>query len=1425
MGSVFQDDIPTSDSENDDVLQGQAEADLSDDFQEPGSDSISSTKHQGDALAETLDQDGEAEMAPTGSIAARAYQLEMYNSSLKRNIIVTMDTGSGKTQVAVMRLQAAMERTDKMAWFLAPTTSLCIQQHEVISAQIPSVNCKTFLGIDGIDSWSSRAKWAQELDGVRIVVCTHQILCDALDHSFVDMGDISLIVFDEAHNCVRNHPGSKIMRCHYHTRKKDGLPVPSILGLSASPSMNASAANIGHLEVIMDATCRTPIIHREELLLHSNRPTIQYLSYKSTNVFETTGLSESVDSLRSLFANYTLNHDPIITHLRFSRSESAQYKLKSIMAKNDTFCQRQVRSIVRRAEVIRDSLGIWAAEFYIHEVLNEFITSENKPDQESSLRTRQWDYLRYLCKDIHLVCPPVNALRGNMVSSQLQVLIDYLVNLSKGVKGIIFANERSTVSTLTHVLSVHEGIKEAGHKIGMIVGSMRTHYRTDLWDLSLRDAKKNNALTDFRTGKANILVATSVLEEGIDVPACNLVVCFDPPADFKSFIQRRGRARSKESSLVMMTSDSEVDKKNWEAQEQEIKLIYENEKRQIDRLIELEDGIDIEEVVRLEGQSFIVPSTGARLDMDNAMAHLHHFCAVLGSSEFVDSRPNFIFEETEVDGVYNVSAMVILPSFLPVEYRKTKSQGTWRSQKNSAKDAAFFAYIKLHEAGLVNDHLLPFKFEEFVPGVEGRDAVSEVSGLASPWPRVSMLWKNGRENPWTYPLRIKGPDGYINSEYCMALPESLTIMDPIVLYPRSDTIWNIEIGEGHQSFTREYLKTVDHTLPLLTAAFGYRQWITKEETRAPAVKFWSPNRSIKMDDIASCKLTPELLKAHDGSPLIVRDSSLKPYLFESFLEKRPPLDQVQTCLKELENMSPDTPCMSVTSYSKRLDFLHNLKESSQKSRSRKYRRVIPVAGCTKDDFHPEYLDFGMLIPCIIHEVEIRLLAKHLSETILKPVQISNTRLVREAMSSRASSEPLNYERIEFLGDSILKFMAAVNVCAQKLEWPEGYLTFLKDSIVANSRLQRVCTEQRLAQYILVKPFTGRKWSPAYIEDDSQEPEEVEHRVLSTKTLADFVEALIGASFLDGGLDRTLLCLNTLWSGDYMWKKPEVCRSTIYESARFSELARNLVPLEKLLGYTFVKKSLLIEAVTHASFLSAESWERSMERLEFLGDAVLDEIVVKRLFTIKPPLSTSQLHTMKTSLVNGDFLAWLSLSYTCPSDDPTSRAPQRSLWQFMRYSSAAIVLSTADTKRRFLDAREDLENEFKHGRTYPWAKLARLLAKKFYSDMFESIIGAMYIDSGSTEPCERFLEALGVFKILERMVRDKVRVIHPKELFSRVTGGSTVDYVIEKGVDGNPEAFRCRLLVNDVCWAEIDDGVSPEEAQVNAAHVALEKLGR
>jgi len=106
---------------------------------------------------------------------------------------------------------------------------------------------------------------------------------------------------------------------------------------------------------------------------------------------------------------------------------------------------------------------------------------------------------------------------------------------------------------------------------------------------------QRDTLAEFRARRKNLIVTTDALEEGIDVTACNLVTCFDPPPNVKSFIQRRGRARQERSDFAIMFPKNDRGSKieSWKDLEENLIRAYQSDLRKVQQFAEAEDGAEV----------------------------------------------------------------------------------------------------------------------------------------------------------------------------------------------------------------------------------------------------------------------------------------------------------------------------------------------------------------------------------------------------------------------------------------------------------------------------------------------------------------------------------------------------------------------------------------------------------------------------------------------------------------------------------------------------------------------------------------------------------------------------------------------------------------------------------------------------------------
>ncbi|MCJ1280825.1 Dicer-like protein 2 [Xylographa opegraphella] len=1392
----------------------------------------------------------------------RGYQLEMVAESMVKNIIVAVGPlylvvkqnlthGRWIPEAArhiylgraLLRIKAELDRCgpEKLVWFLCPTVVLAQQQYEYFGQNLRCVQIRILTGNDGVDRWGEKQIWDNVLKDIKLVVSTYQVLLDALVHGFVGMRRLALLIHDECHNCTKESSANRIMQEFYHPNHRLVGAVPHILGLSASPIMNTKLGGLEKIEQNMHALSRTPKLHREELLRYVHLPEIKILKYP-----EFVHALEKPPLLRGLLRIYSdmdIRSDPYVVKLCAAGHGDDSEQLRKAFMSRKTYCQDQMKGLCNMAINVYEELGVWAVELYIYICLNNFqsrrvpsiINFEGLDEDERAY------LLRVLAPLFECKVDDQRSPEDSELSPKVHLLLDYLhAEVGPGFAGLVFVQTRASVRLVAQLISTHTLTKDR-LVVGTFVGTSNHAKKKSSIGEVHNVLDQGETLDDLRYGRKNLIIATSVLEEGIDVSATNTVICFEKPANLKSFIQRRGRARSAKSKYIIML-DEDCQKNilhTWRQLEDDMKQLYMDDMRRLEEIRQQEDE---------EGDKvFKVESTGAQMNLKDAVRHLEHWCNVLPKTQYADLRPVYSLE-SHADKKH-VRARVLLPKSVDKSVRETVGGSWWKSEKFAKRDAAFEAYIALYHAGLVNDHLLPLLISDEAvlqeyADVEKRPGLVKVREMLSPWPEVAAAWQAGAT---PFQSTIKFSIGQSVVLMRMISPFALPSLSRLTLYPDIDSIVQVDFDPIAGVEYSGDIKVSDAITSLLLFSI-YRSRMVSDRRGYPIL--FEP--FIDVTELE--KWLAEVTGTRPATTLVakspacmqnglVRDLSMDgvSYIFSGVEYQPVEIDGV----KADGNAEPDmglAPVLAVSKLSKRSDFLHRMGESEGLKKTRMPQYLAPDT-CTVDNLPYTNSQYAMYIPCIMHHLESALTTEHLCDNLLSPVHFNNHHLVTTAITASSAREAYNYQSLEFMGDSCLKLYATINFMAMHLNWHEGFLTLKKGYMVSNGRLALAAQQTGLEQYIITNAFTGSKWKPLYNEDLLQ-AQPIKMRELSTKILADVVEALLGAAFVDGGYPKVQTCLS-IFLPEVSWQSLNNCREVLLKVAIPNEASlfpHHFSHLEVLLNYQFNTKSLLLEALTHPSHLGPDDTP-SYERLEFLGDALLDIIITTRVFQHRSSLKPFRMHLLRTAMVNANFLAFVGMRHfisvartSLPPQNPRASSSalecnmELSIWHFMRHGhSADLVKAQASCQARFVELEHAISEALTNGDSHPWRLLTTLAPVKFFSDIIESIIAAIYIDSaGSLAACETFLTVLGIIPYVDRALHSAIAMMHPKEELGIVAGNEKVKYEVviledgEEEQDGRP-GYKCKVSVGEQEAAVVFGARTRIEAETRAAEEAVKFL--
>ncbi|KAK3688605.1 hypothetical protein B0T22DRAFT_459895 [Podospora appendiculata] len=1299
----------------------------------------------------------------------RDYQLELFERAKTQNTIAVLDTGSGKTLIAALLLRWAIQneeedraagRQKRIAFFLVDKVALVFQQHAVLVSNL-DYPVEKLCGemVDGV----SAEFWHKTFDDNMAIVCTSEILYACLHHSYIRMDQINLLVFDEAHHTKKNHPYARIIK-DFYVALADPAKRPRILGMTASPvdAQIDPRRAAEELEALLHSKIATPAdpASLQHTVSKPKKETIVGYDRKPAD-WET----ELHRSLHAIMGGHKIFHKPFL----FTRQATAE--LGPWCA--DRFWQlffREKEIVKLEARTERDLMREAAVDNHMDQCTKEVRDAHELVDG-------------------HGFVPP--ALDRDLLSPKVIELVKILQEQYKDPgsnrRCIVFVKQRNTAMLLADLLRQPE-IKIPGVEVGVLVGNGSNDSGFDYHKVGFREQVLN--ILKFKRGEINCIFATSVAEEGLDIPDCNVVIRFDLYNTLIQYIQSRGRARKEGSEYIHMIENGNLshrtkileNKQNEDALRKFCDALPEDRK-----LTGNHFNFDMEYFMRKEkGQrQYTVPETGAKLNYKQSLICLATFVASLPHPPETHLSPEYVI--TTVPEGYQCEVM--LSSASPVRCATGRPYGRKAVAKCSA---AFEMCLALLKGKYLDSHLQP-AFTKQLPRM--RNA------------RVALSSKKRKE----YTMRTKPEIWSTVGEPVELHAVALTLTDPAALDRPSSPIllltrqslpeiapFTLFFGENRSSKVccipvPGYIKVGRDPLRQGLAAFTlniFSDIFSKEydATAAQLPYFLAPTSKDHAFDFASTENLDEIINM-DILDLTRKTGAIE-YRFDEpdeFFQNRYVVDpydgsrkfilqQRRRDLKPTDHVPEGVPAPSHHAW-KRCETKDILNYSSSlwsKSRTHvKFREDQPVVeaqllsvrrnllddNISDHDMQPkqcflvleplrisplpvDVVTMAYNFPVIIHRIESNLIALDACkrfglnirsdlalEAFTKDCDNSDEHDV-EKLNFQAGMGN-NYERLELLGDSFLKMATTVSIFTLIPDKDEFEYHVERMLLICNRNLFNNALEANLEEYIRSMAFNRRTWYPeGLVLLKGKRSDNKARHVLADKSIADVCEALIGAAYLTGGesnngFDLAVQAVTAVVKdknhnmgvySDYYaaYKMPT------WQTAPANSVQRNMA--EKFgdrMGYNFKYPRLLRCAFQHPTYPTIYEKLPSYQRLEFLGDALLDMACVDYLFHRYPGADPQWLTEHKMAMVSNQFLGCL--------------AHALGFHKFIAFYSPSIQKEILDyateMDEALASAKEDAvaagKPEADFSRDF-WVHCSR--PPKCLPDVVEAYVGAMFVDS-------------------------------------------------------------------------------------------------
>ncbi|KAF7283787.1 hypothetical protein GWI33_022827 [Rhynchophorus ferrugineus] len=651
-------------------------------------------------------------MSAESDFKPRDYQVALREIAIKKNTIIYLPTGSGKTYIAVLLLKHFTEpitrcysQNGKISFVLVNSVPL-VNQHAKCIEKRTMLKVGQYSGDMNLDNWS-KGKWHEEFDKYNVFVMTVQILVNLTNQNFIDLNKVNLIVFDECHRAVEDQPMRQLCKSFVHLREQ-----PRILGLTAT-LLNGNCSptkvmdQVKNLEITFHSQVAT-VDGIEQVSAYSTNPTEKILivhqhvktSIEDVALFELQDLITTLSDIKDITEIKNSSLIPLHKKEEFQKLSNVikdvifHIETTGIFGGSKAILARMIH--IERLKKHCSNVKLQLALSYVGTILGYLKKLFDKHMQDYSEK----DKVTYFSSDKVLKLIKILDVYQKETRQNHEV---------QELCAIIFTKRRFTAKVLYYILdhlSKHD--KNYSYiKSNFMVGYNSNPYN-DTRELLYTVKKNRSILQSFNNKEINTLVASNVLEEGMDISSCSLVIKYDHPEDYRSYIQSKGRARSAVSLYYLLVEENVVNK--FKKKYEEFQAI-ENKLQNLLFAKNMErEGPSESDINNMYHEDPLPPyyvngPNSAKVDMTSAISLLCTYCNSL--SQDVELAPELYLEFNNNSFEKKVRVVIDLPTICPL----TESIiGPFMSNTKLAKRAAALrACVKLHQIKELDDNLLPKK--------------------------------------------------------------------------------------------------------------------------------------------------------------------------------------------------------------------------------------------------------------------------------------------------------------------------------------------------------------------------------------------------------------------------------------------------------------------------------------------------------------------------------------------------------------------------------------------------------------------------------------------------------------------------------------------------------------------------------------------